>query len=146
MDRNTTFLGLDWSSPTILDAASQTGFLTGGVRNRLIPATDRSRIPLFWESPHNPRRLVISALGRYPNLKVESSHSRFGCLNGEYPFCHARAQRSAICLVGLAGTNSCRPAANSPLPSNNLPLRVPLTGPSGLTSVYRCGITTSNTK
>jgi len=44
---------------------------------------------------------------------VEFSHSRVVCLNGEYPFSHARVQKSAICLVGLSGINSCRPAANA---------------------------------
>jgi hypothetical protein len=29
--------------------------------------------------------------------KIAISQSRFACLNGEYPFCHARAQKSAIC-------------------------------------------------
>ena len=74
---------------------------------------------------------------------VEFSHSRVVCLNGEYPFSHARVQRSAICLVGLSGTNSCRPAANARSPSKGLPSRFPLIKPSRLTKVYRCGTTTS---
>ena len=86
----------------------------------------------------------LAWLKRCPTDDNRRSHGRLTRLNGEYPFCHARAQRSAISLVGAWSRNSCRPTANSRSPSNGIPSRIPLTGPSRLTSVYRCGIATSN--
>jgi hypothetical protein len=65
-------------------------------RGEFINSCFRELRPLFSTALAKSTPDSRLSLGKYSNPKVAFSHSRLPCVNGENPFCHARAQMSAI--------------------------------------------------